>query len=558
MKAKSLSITGSSFLVPANRSWADLSDLYELKFGEYGEWSAAVSGAATTDIVVAVVILDDIIRSQGMDDESIKVICESIFRLISSRLERSNGVTIVAILSGEAHSAVRNAKIMTQRYRIHHWMVERLQSLADQFPHLYIMNLDAVFSSIGLEKALDSRNWYFAHCRLSSMGIRLLSSSIEQILYRDLNPPSKVLVLDCDNTIWGGVVGEDGLEEIQIGQDGVGKAFQEFQHVAKNLASEGVILALASKNNEQEVWNIFDNHSAMVLQKSDIVAWKIDWREKAQNIELLSKELDLGLDSFVFWDDNPMERDKVKKALPEVYTVDIPTNEHDWPKYLENLACFAKFRVTEDDTKKTKQYHTRANFVRDSIGVEDDEVYLKSIKLKATAIPIGPSNISRAVQLCAKTNQYNLRTIRHDQDGIEKLAQVNSDFCFLVGLEDVYGDHGIVGLVCLAPINSEILMLDTLLMSCRVLGRHLESWMMTEAIERARAQGFSIVVGQFVESKRNIIASEFFSSQGFEPLELCKEFIDCDAVLATIQGSGQHGILIEKFMTPWAKLYEKN
>ena len=330
--------------------------------------------------------------------------------------------------------------------------------------------------------------------------------------------PSKVLVLDCDNTIWGGVIGEDGISGIVLGQDGLGQAFVDFQLAAKNLAEEGVILALASKNNENDVWDVIEKHTSMILKRKDIISYKINWNEKSDNLQQISQELDLSLNSFVFWDDNPIEREKVRNILPEVNTVEVSKNVFDWPRQLANLDCFAKFDLTEDDKRKTEQYRSRACFKRDRVNVVDEASYLKSIKLRPQALRIGSSNIIRASQLCAKTNQFNLRTIRHSVNDINVLISSNKDLCFLVSLEDLYGDHGIVGLTCLSEINSSIVFLDTLLMSCRVIGRHLEAWMLNEALKRANICGYKYLIGEFLETKKNVICKDFLISHGFKPL----------------------------------------
>ena len=208
---------------------------------------------------------------------------------------------------------------------------------------------DKEFAFVGLNSCIDKRNWYFAHSYLSNHGIKIVASSLNKIIHRIYNPASKVLVLDCDNTLWGGVIGEDGINNIKIGQDGEGKIFEDFQKVIKNFITQGVIITILSKNNEHDVWNVFQSHTSMVLRKKDIVSWKIDWNEKYKNIKAIAKELDLGLDSFVFWDDNPIERDQMKRFVPEVVTVDVPDDISSWPDLLKNLDQFSKFNTTKED-----------------------------------------------------------------------------------------------------------------------------------------------------------------------------------------------------------------
>ena len=401
--------------------------------------------------------------------------------------------------------------------------MRKLADLAEKYFYLYFFDIDKIFSEVGFENSLDQRNWYIASSRFSAKGIKQIADVIERILNRYKFSPSKMLLLDCDNTIWGGVIGEEGINGIKLGQDGIGRAFVDFQLVLKKLSSEGTLLALVSKNNESEVWNVFENHHSMVLKKEDIVSFKLDWNEKFYNIKKIANEINIGLDSLVFWDDNPIERDKVKNMLPEVCTIEVPLDVFQWPKYLESLDYFAKFDITKEDLSKTEQYRSRADFIKESTAVIDEHSYLKSIDLRASRFGLDESNISRAVQLCSKTNQFNLRTIRHNSEDLYSISKKNKDFCFLSRLSDKYGDHGIVGLVCLTEMNPEIMFLDTFLLSCRILGRHFETWMLYQSLITAKKNNYKYLAGEFIDSGRNSVAKNFFSEHGFQLIKNLKD-----------------------------------
>ena len=518
-----IKIACSSFLVPGHRAWSELAAKYELSFGDYGDWSGSFLGTQSEDIVVAVLFLDDMQCSQDSDRDSTQELFVPFLGLLERRLADSNAPTVVGFFSGESASSIRRSRKIDTPVHVHYWCMTELEKLAVKYDHFFFIDLDKEFANIGYQQALDQRNWYFAHCHLSSAGLKCVASAVDRTLTRYSEAPSKLLILDCDNTIWGGVVGEDGPDGIVLGLDGEGQAFADFQSAAKNLAREGVLLALASKNNEQDVLNVLQDHNAMVLKESDFAAWKINWNQKAQNVEALASELDLGLSSFVFWDDNPDERERMRTFLPEVYTVEPPESVFDWPKYLLNLDCFAKFSVTEEDKRKTEQYKSRARFVQERENVMDESAYLKSIKLKPYATALGSNNIARAEQLCLKTNQFNLRTMRHTTTELNSLAAASSDFCFLTSLKDLYGDHGVVGLVCLSEINPNLVFLDTLLMSCRVLGRHLETWMLNEALKRAHRSGHKYIVGEYIETDKNAVAKDCLLSCGFKRLSNTSE-----------------------------------
>ena len=381
MTKSKLIISGSSFLIPENKAWAELAKLHNLEFTDYGGWSRVLLEDSGEDAVI-VIFLDDFLGNRELSRNEAINVFSSFIDLLENNLENSDGFLIVAFSCFQESNLIRYSRSINEMSHIYYWFKCKLEELCKKFNQLYCVDLDHEFSLIGHNNVFDSRNWYFAHSRLSNNGVKILADSIYRIVEKRKNIPSKVLVLDCDNTIWGGVIGEEGLGGILLGQDGLGSAFEDFQLAAKEISKEGVLLTLASKNNEEDVWNVFDNHQSMVFKRKDIVAWKINWEEKSKNIQELASELDLGLNSFVFWDDNPMERDKVKITLPEVFTIDVSKNVFDWPDQLRNLDCFAKFEVTSDDLKKTDQYRSRASFIQDNTKAVDELSYLKSIHLK--------------------------------------------------------------------------------------------------------------------------------------------------------------------------------
>lgn len=510
-----LVISGSSYLLPNNKAWRPLQAKAGLVFADYGAWATTLLQADPLDSVAIVLFLDDLVDVRTHDEAEARGVLDGFLKVLRSRLVTARNPTIVAFASCDTTTVVQSARHASTASRLHAWFLGEAYALAEEHGGLSIVDLDRLFGTIGVGAALDTRNWYVAHCRVSSRGLACLADALARILHRHLFAAAKVLVLDCDNTLWGGVVGEDGLENLLLGQDGVGRAFVDFQAAAKALSREGILLALASKNNESDILEVFDRHRSMVLSRTDFVAWKINWQDKALSLREIASDLDLGLDAIVFWDDNPMERDRVRQTVPEVLTVDVPVDVSEWPRHLVTLDCFARFAITPDDTKRTRQYHSRARFLHDKAGVVDMTGYLKSIRLKPLAHALTPSLLARAAQLCGKTNQFNLRSIRHTSVELASLAEANPDLCFLTSLEDVYGDHGFVGLVCLREVSEDVVFLDTLLMSCRVLGRHLESWMLARALTVARKHGYKSLLGEFIPSNRNQVAARFFEEHGF-------------------------------------------
>ncbi|HEU0117282.1 MAG TPA: HAD-IIIC family phosphatase, partial [Alphaproteobacteria bacterium] len=350
--------------------------------------------------------------------------------------------------------------------------------------------------------------------------MQLLAGGVDSILSRASGKAAaKVLALDCDNTIWGGVVGEVGVAGLTLGQDGMGTVFTDFQKEATRLAGEGIVIVLLSKNNEPEVWEVFDQHSAMVLKRTHVTSWRINWDEKAANLKAIAEELDLNPDSFVFWDDNPLEREKMRMHLPQVITPEVPQDVSLWPRMLAGLDAFARFSVTDEDRKKTEQYRNRAAFVSEHKAAGDETSFLRSIELQPSALAIGATLLPRAAQMCAKTNQFNLRTIRHDESALVELTKKAGDAAFVVHLKDRFGDHGNTGLILGLPTaDLEIAFLDTFLISCRVLGRHLEAWMLDTLAQRLRKKGVRWLLAEFIPTGRNVIAESFLANHGLRPL----------------------------------------
>jgi FkbH-like protein len=554
---KKLLVCGSSFLLPNNKSWDMLEKNYTLKFAEYGNIGETLFKANAKDIVLIVIFFEDIIKNINEDSVTLSKKFSSLINSISYRCSQSNQPTLVCWGKNFGTNPIRLVKNKNQENKVFDCFEKQFKDLLQKHKSLYFLNLNDVFSKKGYENIFDVRNWYFSHCRLSLLGISTLATTVNSILNRHFNSPAKVLILDCDNTIWGGVVGEDGLEGIMLGQDGIGTAFLDFQKEVKKLSENGVILAISSKNNEKEVWDIFDNHPSMILKKKDFVSWRINWNEKSENIKSISQELDLSLDSFVFWDDNPIERNKARSFLPEVFTVEMESDVFKWPEIIKNLDCFSNFEVTEDDRKKTVQYHGRAKFVRDSLKISNIYDYLRGINLTPLASNLNDGLIGRAVQLCLKTNQYNFRTIRHNAKDLMGFKEKNSDFCFLVSLTDNYGDHGIVALVCLEALDKKSLFINTFLMSCRVLGRFLEAWILNEIVRRAKKHGFKDLVGEFVATDRNIVAKDFFNTYGFKEMDIKSEFYNKLKQSSIISGKKVFFSNIKNLKITNLEIYEK-
>lgn len=516
--------TSTSFLLPSLQSWNYLKSSYKINFGDYGDWHSVLFGGER-EKVVWVVFLQDILSEYEVvqNKEEIDIYLYKFLNPLIHYLDNSKEPFILVWSSYKTESLIRNAKQLVPWIKISRRFEEILYQLSSEKSNLYLLNLDSVFAVDGMANAFSLRNYYASRCWLSATGIKLLANSVDILLKRIATAAKKVLVLDCDNTLWGGVIGEVGLPGIVLGSDGIGKAFSDFQGLIKKLNQHGLLLAISSKNNEKDVWEVFNLNPDMILKREMIVSARINWGDKSDNIRSIAKELSLGLDSFVFWDDNPIEREKVRLNLPEVYTVDVPVEVYKWPSLIAELDVFASFFTTEEDLEKSNQYHKRAAFVSERNSNNDVNQFLTSIKMRPSLYTIEESLLGRAEQLCNKTNQFNLRTIRHTKNDLQNFVQ--NDLAYIVQLVDQYGDHGKIALIITEILNGDVAFLNTFLMSCRVLGRNLEAWILHQIIIILRIKGVKYMLAEFIPSGKNVVAEKFLSENGFSVCEESSEFM---------------------------------
>jgi len=328
----------------------------------------------------------------------------------------------------------------------------------------------------------------------------------------------KCLILDLDNTLWGGVLGEDGVAGIQISGDYPGKAFQFWQKGLKRLKESGVILCICSKNNEADVLEVWDKREDMILQKEDFAAWRINWLSKYTNIEEMANELNVGLESMVFVDDNPTERDLVRKALPAVSVPDWISYPYELPILYKQIVetYFRVYDLTEEDKNKTIQY--QQNTLRkktESMYASMDE-FLASLELKLKVERLSLENdakIIRAAQMTQKTNQFNLTTRRYEESDIRKF--IKNGMVWSLSVTDKFGEYGIVGLL----IFDSSFKIDTMLLSCRVLGKGIESAFVKYVLQKIRIiQEGLIVTAEYIPTAKNVQVKDFWDKVGFHPV----------------------------------------
>ena len=320
----------------------------------------------------------------------------------------------------------------------------------------------------------------------------------------------KCLVLDLDNTLWGGVLGEDGIDGILVDGDYPGKAYHYWQEGIKEIERKGVILAICSKNNQTDVEDLFAARE-MPLSLKDFACTRVNWNDKATNIREIAQELNIGLDSMVFVDDNPTERELIRQQLPMVSVPEWPSQPYELPMFYAQLVndYFSVYTLTAEDKKKTEQYRQNANRAQAQAQFTDMEDFLRSLELKLTIAPATDVTIPRIAQMTQKTNQFNLTTKRYTEDDIRSLLAKGAQI-WTLAVEDRFGDNGITGLMILIPNNGWII--DTLLMSCRVLGKGIEKAFFKSVISRCQGA----LAAQYIPTAKNGQVADFYDRMGLK------------------------------------------
>ena len=380
-----------------------------------------------------------------------------------------------------------------------------LESFKQVISDLEIVDIVSIAYEIGHKELYNEKNRYLFQSPFTKKGISALSKKIKEAINRFESKRKKVIVLDADNTLWGGILGEDGIDGIAIDENYPGIAYKRFQKILLKLKDSGLVLAMVSKNNFQDIKELFQKRK-MPLSLDDFVSLRVNWLPKSQNIKDIADELNLGVDSFLFIDDNPFEIQEVKSAIPQISTLqadkDNPLNTID---ELLNRADIQTIVITNEDRKKTQQYKSEKKRAEVFKEVSDIEEFIKSLNIKIEYWINNKKQLQRITQLINKTNQFNLTTRRYTEAEVEKMMEEDKVFSFKV--TDNFGDMGIVGVVIVK--NGHI---DTFLLSCRVLGRGIEDRIMDIVI----ANTLELKSAEYIPSKKNMQVANLYEKLGFE------------------------------------------
>ncbi len=397
-----------------------------------------------------------------------------------------------------------------------------LRTLAGEHRGVYILDYDALVARYGRESWGDARKWLTVRLPVASANLPHLAREWLRFLHPLAGKVAKCVVVDLDNTLWGGVIGEDGIDGIRLGAEYPGAAFQELQRALLDLKRRGILLAVCSKNNPADAMEALSGHPGMVLQLGDFAAMRINWSEKAQNLREIAAELNIGLDTIAFLDDNPVERQHVRDQAPEAIAIHLPEDPMGYAQAVRDCPWFERLTLSEEDRQRGEYYAAQRARVELERGVTSKEDFYRGLEQVAEISPVNARTLARVSQLTQKTNQFNLTTRRYTEQQIAEMAASPACRVWSLRLKDRYADNGLIG-VAIARMDGEVCEIDSFLMSCRVIGRTVETALLAHLAADARQQGAKFLQGWSLRTKKNAPAREFYRDHSFEIAEQTAE-----------------------------------
>ena len=390
-----------------------------------------------------------------------------------------------------------------------------LMNLLPEHKHVFFADVAALSNATGYATAHDPRLYATSKVAFALEFLPAVAKAVTDIVKAISGSIKKCLILDLDNTVWGGVIGDDGMENIELGELGMGHAYDALQRWARELRQRGILLAICSKNEEETAKRPFRDHPDMILHLGDIAIFVANWNNKDQNIRQIQEMLNIGFDSLVFVDDNPFERNLVRELLPAVTVPELPEDPALYVSYLRSLNLFETASSSEADSQRTKQYQeeiARTDLQKGFTNIDD---YLKSLEMVSVVKAFDDFNLPRIAQLTQRSNQFNLRTVRYTEADVKGLSQSNEFITISFSLEDKFGDHGLIALIVLKQLPDKAAFVDTWIMSCRVLKRGMEEFTVNQMVRHARAAGIERIIGEYLPTPKNVMVKDLYPQMGF-------------------------------------------
>lgn len=434
--------------------------------------------------------------------------------LLKKLCEKEKNIPIFISTVDVRENRIKAVSERIYRYEWQQVWYDEIQKLSEKQNNVYVFDVAQLISDVGRNQFYSEKMWYMGSMPYSKTGLQLLKEEIILLLESAFKARKKILVVDLDNTLWGGVVGEDGAEGIRLSEHKEGEWYYHLQRQLLEMKKRGTLLAVASKNNEEDVRDVWSK-SAMLLKKEDFVSLKINWEQKAVNLRAMEKELNLTEGSFAFLDDNPMEREAMQQLCPEVLVLDFPEDELLLDRFAEQFynKYFRQLRLTSEDALKTNMYQEeskRKKEKEESLSLDD---YLNKLEICIDIHRMRPEELERVTQLCNKTNQFNLTTKRYSA---AEIAGMEGDI-YVVYAEDKYGKQGLISVIILKRFVQDMV-IDTFLMSCRVMGRKIENAILQELVKHYQPVAEKLI-GTYIPTAKNKPVEYLYDSLGFRLIE---------------------------------------
>ena len=404
-----------------------------------------------------------------------------------------------------------------QLQKLNYMMADGCQSSKN----VYLIDLNQIQLTVGRRAFYDDKLYYAARMTMATDILPAVAKTILETVNALNGHFKKCVILDLDNTLWGGVIGDDGISGIQIGELGLGHAYTDFQMWLKELKNRGIILAVCSKNNEEAAKEPFIKHPEMVLRLDDFSMFVANWEDKATNIRHIQKTLNIGMDSIVFIDDNPFERNLVRSLISDITVPELPEDPALYLSYIKEQNLFETASYSQEDRNRTAQYRAEAGRALFQQQYNSFDEYLQSIEMVATVAPFDKFHYPRIAQLTQRSNQFNLRTIRYTEAEIETIANDDAYITLYFCLQDKFGNHGLISVVIIdkpqlhPDQDKDTLFISEWLMSCRVLKRGMEEFIINKTVGLAKANGYAKVVGEYIKTPKNAMVENIYCRLGF-------------------------------------------
>jgi FkbH-like protein len=518
-------LVGAAFQAVAFRDGID-ADLYVPPFGSFRQAvldeQSALHAFAPQVVIIATHWRDAGLAGSSTDPASeVARVVGELQRLWAVLVERHGCLVIQHSFDLPTYDAYGplSSTLPGGRVRVLRAINEAILRVAP--PSVAVLDTELVRAQVGGETWTDWPRWHAIRQHPGPAALPALVEAQVALVRAAQGLGRKVLVLDLDNVMWGGIIGEDGLDGIEVGApSATGEAHRELQLWARELRDRGIVLAVCSKNDLADARLPFEKHEGMVLAVDDFAAFKANWTDKATNLREIHEALNLGLESFVFVDDNPVERALIRRELPMVAVPELPADPAGYVQAIEAAGYFAALRLSDEDRARAESYRVEAQRQALQATATSLDAYLASLGMVAARGAFDEASLGRIAQLVGKTNQFNLTSRRHSEEALRRMATSPAYWTHWFRLKDRFGDYGLIGAMVATAAREDVWEIDTWLMSCRVIGRQMEDFMLEAVTEAARARGARVLIGLRVPTPKNGLVAELYLRLGFDALPI--------------------------------------